>query len=218
MRTLSHAFPVTFHVRHDDAGGDGRTLVGLAVPYDAELEVDDWWDAGYTEVFRKGAFAKTIRDRARPVPLLVSHAHRSLGIGRAVRLEETDAGLEADFHLTEGVQQADEVLALVADEAIGGLSIGFEPVQDRTTKGPNRTPPRDRDLVERTEVVLREVSVCNFPAYAGAGVSGIRSHVAAVPADALARHPSVATLAAERGRLLEARTAAVDRWGRVVRR
>ena len=218
MQTLTHAFPATFRVRHeDDAGGDGRTLVGLAVPYDVELEVDEWWDVGYTEVFRKGSFAKTIRDRSKPVPLLVSHAHRSLGIGRSVRLEETDAGLEADFHLTEGVQQADEVLALVADEAISGLSIGFEPVQDRTTRGPNRTPANVRDLVERTEVVLREVSVCNFPAYSSAGVTGIRSVPAPGP-EAIGRHPSIAALVADRGRLVEARTSALDRWGRVVRR
>jgi len=218
MRTLTHPFPATFHVRHEADGGDGRTLVGLAVPYDVELEVDDWWDMPYTEVFRKGAFAKTIRDRGRPVPLLVSHAHRALGIGRSVRLEETDAGLEADFHLTEGVQQADEVLALVADEAISGLSIGFEPVIDKRTAGPKRTPASARELVERTEVVLREVSVCNFPAYADAGVTGIRSLAPAPTVADVGRHPSVATLAAERGRLLEARTAAVDRWGRVVRR
>ena len=222
MRTLTHAFPATFRVRHEDDGGDGRTLVGLAVPYDVELEVDDmWsWEPTYTEVFRKGSFAKTIRDRTKPVPLLVSHNHRGLGIGRATRLEETDAGLEADFHLTERVQQADEVLALVADEVMSGLSIGFEPVIDRTIKGPNRTPPAGRDLVERTEVILREVSVCNFPAYSEAGVTGIRSAVPAGPAvaEAVGRHPSIAALVADRGRLVEARASAIDRWGRVVRR
>jgi Escherichia/Staphylococcus phage prohead protease len=207
---LHRVYPeATFRIR-SESSGDGRTLVGLAVPYDEELDVSDWFD-DYTEVFRKGAFAKTIRDRAKPVPLLVSHQHRALGIGRATALEETDAGLEAEFHLTEGVQAADEVLALVMDDAISGLSIGFEPIQQRETKGPARTPPSTRDLVERTEVALREVSVCNFPAYAGAGVTAVR-------AEDVARHPSIATLVAERARLHELRTSAVDRWGRVVRR
>jgi Escherichia/Staphylococcus phage prohead protease len=208
-RRLSRVFTSSLRVREDeDPAGDGRTLVGLAVPFGTELDVVDWWDE-YTECFEKGAFAKTIRDRSRPVPLLFHHQHRSLGIGRAVNLEETDAGLEAAFHLTEGVQLADEVLALVKDEAISGLSIGFEPVQQRETKGPARTPPSDRDLVVRTEVNLREVSICNFPAYTDAGVTDVRA--------AQARHPSLAALAAERGRLHELRAVAVDRWGRVRR-
>jgi HK97 family phage prohead protease len=209
-KILSRVFASGLRVREDgDAAGDGRTLVGLAVPFGVELDVVDWWDE-YTETFEKGAFAKTIRDRKWPVPLLFHHQHRSLGIGRATHLEETDAGLEAEFHLTEGVQLADEVLALVLDEAISGLSIGFEPVDERpTVKGPDRTPPSSRDLVIRTEVNLREVSVCNFPAYTDAGVTGVR--------EAQARHPSLAALSAERGRLHELRTVAVDRWGRVRR-
>jgi uncharacterized protein len=208
-RPLSRVYSTSLRIRDEgETAGDGRTLVGLAVPFEVELDVVDWWDE-YTETFTKGAFAKTITDRGKPVPLLVHHQHRSLGIGRATSLTETDAGLEAEFHLTEGVQQADEVLALVADEAISGLSIGFEPVQQSVTSGSSRTPPSSRDLVTRTEVNLREVSICNFPAYVDAGVSGIR--------DAVGRHPSLAALAAERGRLHEARTVAVDRWGRVRR-
>jgi uncharacterized protein len=209
--SLSRVFPQSLRVREgEDSAGDGRTLIGLAVPFGVELDVVDWWDE-YTESFEKGSFAKTIRDRARPVPLLFHHQHRALGIGRATKLTETDEGLEAEFHLTEGVQLADEVLALVQDEAISGLSIGFEPVEgkDRITKGKDRTPPSSRDLVTRTEVNLREVSVCNFPAYPDAGVIGVR--------DARSRHPSLAALSAERGRLHELRSVAVDRWGRVRR-
>ena len=206
MKVLTHSWAGTLELRHDpDGEGDGRTLVGLAVPYDAELEVSDWWD-DYTEVFRKGAFAKTISDRGRPVPLLVSHEHRALPIGAATALSETDAGLTAAFHLSN-TMRADEVLALVTDGALSGLSIGFEAVQQRITKGSARDPAADRDLVERTEVNLREVSVCNFPAFAAAGVTGVRS----------SSHPSLASLAAERGRLQGVRTDALDRWGRVVR-
>ena len=101
------------------------------------------------------------------------------------------------------------MLALVTDRAISGLSIGFSPVQERITKGSARTPPMDRDLVERTEVNLREISLTSFPAFDMAGVSGVR--------DATGRHPSLASLAAERGRLETVRTLALDRWGRVVR-
>jgi hypothetical protein len=198
-------------LRDEGDAGDGRTLVGLAVPFEVELDVRDFpWEGEYTEVFRKGAFAKTIRDRSAPVRLLTHHEHRNLPIGRATRLEETDAGLEAEFHLTENVQKADEVLALVKDEAISGLSIGFEPVLREYLEGPAREPPSSRPLVVRTEVNLREVSIVNFPAYETAGVTGVR-------AAAQARHPSLSALAAERGRLHEVRAVAVDRFNRVRR-
>lgn len=207
MKTLTHQWAATLCLRDEDQGGDGRTLVGLAVPFDVELDVSDFWD-DYTEVIRKGAFAKTISERSQRVPLMVSHEHRALPIGAATELSETDAGLEAEFHLS-ATPRGDEVLALVMDGAISGLSIGFEPVQQRVTKGSARNPASSRDLVERTEINLREVSVTSFPAFAGAGVSGVR--------DAAGRHPSLASLAAERGRLETVRMAALDRWGRVVR-
>lgn len=206
-RTLTHAYTQRLEIRHED-GGDGRTLYGLAVPFDVELDVSDWWD-DYTEVFRVGSFAKTIRDRKHPVPLLVSHEHRGLPIGAATELTEEADGLHAAFHLAE-TPKADEVLALVKADAISGLSIGFEPITHKVTAGDKRTPPSGRDLHERTEVALREVSVCNFPAYTDAGVEGVRA--------AQARHPTVATLAAERGRLVAVRTGHVDRFNRVVRR
>jgi uncharacterized protein len=205
VNVLTHQLAVSLSVRAEDAGGDGRTLIGLAVPFETEIEVSDWWD-DYTEVFKKGAFAKTIADRARPVPLLVSHEHRALPIGAATTLTETDAGLEAEFHLS-ATARADEVLALVTDAAISGLSIGFSPLQQTVTKGSARDPASNLDLVERTEVNLREVSICNFPAFENAGVTGVRSIT----------HPSLAALATERTRLETARSAALDRWGRVVR-
>jgi HK97 family phage prohead protease len=209
-KILSHAFATSLEVRAaDDDTSDGRTLIGLAVPFGVELEVSDWWD-DYTEVFRKGAFAKTLRERTRPVPLLAHHAHRALPIGRSTSLVETDDGLEAAFHLTAGVDEADRVLALVLDDALSGLSIGFEPVQERVTRGSERVPPSDLELVERTEVRLREVSVCNFPAFETAQIAGVR--------DSQSRHPTgLATLEAERTRLRMVRDGAIDRYGRVRR-
>jgi hypothetical protein len=207
VKVLTHAMATTLVVRHEDDGSDGRTLVGLAVPFGAELDVSDLWDE-YTEVFRRGAFKKTIREAQRPVPLLGFHDHRAPPIGVATALVETDDGLAAEFHLSR-TARADEVLALVTDGALSGLSIGFEPVQQKVTKGPTREPASARDLVERTEVNLREVSVCNFPAFAAAGVTGVRDDTT---------HPSLASLAAERSRLDTERATALDRWGRVVRR
>jgi hypothetical protein len=209
--TLTHYVPLELELRDDGAaGGDGRTLVGLAVPFGVPLEVRDWDD--YTEVFVRGAFAKTIRDRAKPVPLLLHHDHRRNGVGKATKLTETDRGLEAEFHLTPGVQSSDEALALVVDDVLTGLSIGFEPVLDELTRASGRTPPADRDLITRTEVALREVSLCNFPAFAAAGVEGTRSSSSSRTTGGAGR--SLANLAAERTQLRQAGSDALDRWGR----
>lgn len=195
-RVVTHVY--SLHLRADaEPEGDGRTLVGLAVPYDVELDVSDWWD-DYSEVFRKGAFARTIRNRANPVPLLFHHERRGLPVGKATELTEQDDGLHASFHLTEGITAADEVLAAVKDGTMTGLSIGFEPVAHRVIAGPARTPPSARELHERTEVVLREVSVCNFPAYEDAGVTGVRAAQRHPTMAAQGRHPTMAELGADR--------------------
>jgi len=205
---VTHVYAQRLTVRHEDGEGDGRTLVGLAVPYGVELDVSDWWD-DYTEVFRLGSFKKTIRDRKHPVPLLVSHDRTGIPIGAASELHEQDDGLHAAFHLTEGIPEADHVLAAVKADTMTGLSIGFQPVTHTVIAGAKRTPPSDRDLHERTEVILREVSVCNFPAYPEAGTTGVRAGAG--------HHPSLATLGAERQRLAGNVVALRDRWGRVDR-
>jgi len=216
-RTYHVDVETRMEIRHDPADpAAGRTLYGLAVPYDVELDVSDWWE-DYTELFRRGSFAKTITSRKRAVPLLVHHERRGLGIGAATELSEEEDGLHAAFQLAN-TPKADEVLELYKIGAISGLSIGFEPVTHTVTHGPQRVPPSDRDLHERTEVILHEVSVCNFPAYADAGVEGVRALARHGAASARARHPSVATLAATRAEGVSVVRGHVDRYGRVVRR
>jgi Escherichia/Staphylococcus phage prohead protease len=215
-KILNHS---TFEVRAADGAGagDGRTVVGLAVPFDVELEVFDFWDGEYSEIFRRGAFSKTIAERSKPVPLLDHHQRREPAIGASTELEEREDGLWAAFHLLTDCPAADHFLAAVRENVSNGLSIGFEPVTDVMTRGKDREPPAPLALVERLEVRLHEVSLCNFPAYEEAGVSSIRSASRAAAASR-GRHPSITALAAERDRLEGVRSAALDRWGRVQRR
>ncbi|MEO7402399.1 MAG: hypothetical protein ABIU95_01865 [Burkholderiales bacterium] len=74
-------------------GGDGRTVYGLAVPYDREATVDDGYGK-YREVFRMGAFARSVPN-ASLVKFFTNHSHRQnrLPIGRAISLREDSAGL-----------------------------------------------------------------------------------------------------------------------------
>ena len=144
------------------AAGDGRTISGVAVPFDRPTDV-----GGYRESFTRGAFARTIAEKgAGRVKALAQHATGVLPIGRASLLREDPAGLYAELRISR-TQLGDEVLALVEDGALDGLSIGFVPL--RAVHNPST------GVLERTEVRLDEVSIVAFPAYDGARVAAIRS-------------------------------------------
>jgi len=142
--------------------GDGRTLFGLAVPYNQEAEVSDGGPR-YREVFRPGAFARTINAQ-RSVKLLANHDRKAWPVGKASALRETPAGLVGEFRVS-ATTNGDEALTLVRDGVLDSFSVGFSPVKHQTTSD---------GVVERTEVNLHEVSLVAFPAYAGAVIEGVR--------------------------------------------
>jgi HK97 family phage prohead protease len=150
--------------------GDGRTVVGLAVPFGTATRIGG--DFGFTETFRRGAFARTIAERGDKVKFLAMHDYEALPIGRATVLREDTAGLYGEFRVSK-TTAGDEVLELVRDGSLDGLSIGFHaiPAGDRWSS--------DRQSVERTEVKLYEVSAVAFPAYETALIGGVRSACAA---------------------------------------
>ncbi len=170
--------------------GDGRTVVGIAVPYDSPTFIRDA-TGSYTEVFRRGAFAKTIAERGDKVKFLAQHDRRSMPLGRATLLREDAAGLYGEFRVS-ATQAGDEALELIRDGALDGLSIGFRPINQKVSK--------DRSMVERTEAGLDEVSAVTFPAYDGAVIAGVRAAdlLGQNPADllaAIAEDPELAELA-----------------------
>lgn len=162
MSRLIRVFPAGLEVR-----ADLRTIIGLACPFDAPTEVRDF-GGGYTEMFRRGAFARSIAERGpERVKVLAWHNWQNfMPIGRASLLREDAAGLYAELRVSM-TPTGDEVLELVRDGTLDGLSIGFEPVaEDRVST---------RGVVVRTEVKLREVSVCAQPCYDTARVAGVRT-------------------------------------------
>jgi len=174
------------------------TFGGVAIPYAEATRIEGIFDGGYDEIFTKGAFKKTLAERnGKPVPLLQSHDYRSWGIGYAEQLEETDRGLEGIWRLSD-VQGGRDASVLIHDRVLSGLSIGFEPVTNRITKGKDRGVGMV-DLVERKEVKLYEVSLCTFPAYELAAVTGQRSTGRSLE------------------QLAEVRDQLVDRFGRIRR-
>lgn len=163
---FSRAYTADLEVR---SGSDGRTVHGIAVPFDTPTVVDDGWGS-YEETFRMGAFRKTIREQRQPdgsskVKFLANHDRIGrLPLGRAQLLREDTAGLYGEFRVSK-TPDGDAALELVRDGVLDAFSVGFVPVKDREPE-PGK--------IERLEVKLPEVSAVAFPAYAGALIAGVR--------------------------------------------
>lgn len=137
------------------AEGDGRRLVGLAVPYGERA-------ADRPEVVARGAFREGL-DR----PSIVLRAAHDRGmvapvarVGAGMQLRETDRGVELEADLPPGVTAADDLLSLIRAGVLTALSVEFASLRER----------RDGDLriIERAR--LLGIAVVPAGAYAGAGV------------------------------------------------
>jgi HK97 family phage prohead protease len=165
--TLDRCFyPAGLHLRDD---GDGRTLVGAVVPWNVEARVLDRGRM-VVETFERGALAGA--DPAR-VPLCATHPRDAgtLPIGVTVELEERDDAAWGAWRVSR-TALGDEVLSLASDGVPLGLSVGFAEVA-----GGSRWSA-DRRRVTRTRTLLDHVAVVRVPAFAGAGVVGVREATA----------------------------------------
>lgn len=144
------------------ASGDGRTITGIVVPFEREARVSDGGPS-YMEMFRRGAFTKTIAERGSRVKFLSQHDQRRNPLGRATLLREDATGVYGEFQVSK-TSAGDEALELVRDGALDSFSVGFAPVKHL----------KEGDTVVRTEVSLREVSLVTFPAYEDARIAAVR--------------------------------------------
>jgi len=141
------------------ANSDGRTIFGIAVPYNKEQRIT----STMVEVFRKGVFSEVIKAPHR-VKLLRGHGENNV-LGRATLLKETDDGLYAEFKISK-TRAGDEALALVQDGALDQLSVGFMPIKNKK---------RPDGVMERLKAHLAEVSLVTFGAYGEmASITGMR--------------------------------------------
>ena len=138
---------------------DQRTITGLAVPYGQEIAIAN----NTYERFAPGAI-QSIED----VKLFWNHDEP---IGKVVEGRETDEGFEITAYISE-TPRGEEILTLLRDGVLNKFSVGFIPVENE----------RDSNVVVRTLVDLKEVSVVPFPAYSGANISEVREEVEIVDA------------------------------------
>jgi HK97 family phage prohead protease len=150
----------------DLEAGDGRTIVGRAVPFDEVAEVsDDQGATTYRESFAHGAFSRAARAPHR-VELTHEHDVGLFGtIGKGVELEERDDGLYGVFRVFEGAA-GDQALTLVREGITRGLSIVAIALSPGKRRG---------GVLVRTSVALQAVGLCRRPAYDRAEVLAVRS-------------------------------------------
>ena len=165
MGMQTRTYEVLFDLR---SGGDGRTVLGRAVPYGETTDIP-----GGRERFFQGAFARQIAAGGHGlVKLFPSHQGRLDGdvtkaVGKTVELSERSDGLYGAWAMYE-TQLGDTALHLVRTGEVTGLSIGFKAVDGGTKKGAD-------GAYERYAAHLDHVVLTNEPAYAGAVVTGVRS-------------------------------------------
>jgi HK97 family phage prohead protease len=127
------------------SSGDGRTIYGIAVPYNAPTRID----GNLIEQFARSAFNHQLN---RPQRVKFAREHMALGgelIGAASVLRDDPAGLYVELRVSR-TKTGDDTLELVRDGALNELSIAFR-------EGRNRKLPGG--ITERVEADLREVAV-----------------------------------------------------------
>ena len=152
--------PALFELKAFD-GAEG-SFEAMAAVFDQKDEAGD--------VVERGAFAKTLRDRAGKIPIFFQHKiDEPIGFSDVA---ETDAGLYVRGKLNLDVRRARETHALMrqakAEDVPFGLSFGFDTKQSYW-KGSTR---------HVTEVRLWEISPTLFPAQPLALVTGVKSAAA----------------------------------------
>ena len=165
----------SYHLRDAEVGGDGRSLILACVPFDTAAMVDDG-RGPYREVFRHGAFTHLV-DAARRVELRYAHHQDGPPYGYGLDLIEDPGYLLGRFRVAPSAH-GDQVLALVNDGQLSGVSIGYIAGQS------NDTSDADGPLVERVRVKrLAEVSLVpvGTSSYDEAQVLAVRAHVEDAP-------------------------------------
>jgi uncharacterized protein len=141
---------------------DGRTVYGIAVPYNAPTRIDE----RLVEQFARGAFNHQL---GHPRSVKFARDHMALGgelIGAATLLRDDPQGLYVEMRIAD-TKVGNDTLELLKEGALDQLSIAFRERKNQRLGG---------GVVERLKADLREVAVVLEGAYGElAAAAGIRS-------------------------------------------
>ena len=136
---------------------DGRTIRGIAVPFDTETEIVP----GFREKIQRGAV------NLDTMPSLFYRHSEPIGVITA--MSETAEGLEIEARVSDTALGRDAA-TLAKDGAIRSLSIGFFEREYTDT-----TTPDGATLRTQTDIDLREISLVPIPAYDAATITQVRA-------------------------------------------
>jgi HK97 family phage prohead protease len=149
-----------------------QSVFGLRTTVDLDGTVEGYASrfgeiAQARDMVMPGAFQATLASRGeRRIPMLFQH-DPSEPVGVWLELREDASGLYARGRLIPEVTRGRELLSLIRQKAIDGLSIGF-----KTVRG--RIDPKTR--IRRLYAVdLWEISIVTFPLLAGARVHAVKA-------------------------------------------
>jgi len=182
--------------------GNGQ-IIGHAAVFDSETTIG----GAFSEVIRKGAFARAIREK-QDVRMLWNHDSNFL-LGRTksgtLTLEEDSVGLKFVCDLPD-TQIGRDVRTLIKRGDASGCSFAFVPRKEKWND--------DTDVREILDCDLYDTSVVTYPAYGGTDVSARRETLSAELRNAGREFKSVGFYQNRRGRIsqAEAQTVTEKLW------
>lgn len=147
-----------------EIGATGRTITGYAIVFNspsADL-------GGFVEVIEPSAVERSLRDEA-DIRALVDH-DTSKVLGRTtagtLRLAKDSHGLRVEIDVPK-TTAGNDILESVSRRDVSGMSFTFAVVRPQGERFERRDKTVTRII---TDMVIREISVVTFPAYAATDV------------------------------------------------
>ena len=153
---------------------EGRTLVGIAMPFEEVARVSDYGGPSYLEMHHRSSFDVTLRNNPEPRPFYMNHGHvygdSPIGVAHFTRSDSEKSLLFRAF-LAQNVRAADEALELTKAGATRAVSAGYQPLQTR------RQRMAQGEVRVRMENILKELSLTatGMGQFPGAKVLAVRA-------------------------------------------
>lgn len=168
----------TIGLRASVDGGTGRTLFGHFAVFNQWTRIESWFEGTFLERIAKGAFKRTMKERADQIRVLYEHGrdptvgNKPLAIPEIMREDAEGAYGQGELFKASYV---DDLIPAIAGGQMG-QSFRFSVVAESYVEPKKVSDYNPEKLPERTitDVDLYEWGPCPFPAYVGA-TAGVRS-------------------------------------------
>jgi Escherichia/Staphylococcus phage prohead protease len=159
-----------FELKKAGAESKDGTFTGYGALFNTLCPTSSWsLPYDFQDKFRPGAFAAAIAERQKNggrFPACWQH-DSDCPIGSYPEIKEDETGLYVEGKLTLETMKGSECYALMRDQAISGLSVGYIPRAWEIDQ--------DKKVRELIDVKLLEISPVTFPNMDGARVADVKS-------------------------------------------